>query len=142
MLEQVLHFIHNYFEKERHYGNFAIEDGTIVLPYCLEGQYFRIVGSNLNDGIYQYPTTQLLDERFTGQIWILSIPRNLLSLIAEIEDWQTKNGEAVDSPYQSESFGGYSYSKASTSGSNRKGGDLYGWQAKYASRLNEWRKIG
>ena len=141
MLEQVLAFIHNYFEKERHYGTYTIADGTLVLPYLIEGQYFRIIGSTLNDGVYQYPA-QLADEVFTGQIWSLSIPRYLLSLVAEIEDWQTKNGEAVDSPYQSESFGGYSYSKASTSGSNRKGGDLYGWQAKYASRLNEWRKIG
>ena len=141
MVGQVLHFIHNYFVKEKHYGDYVIENGNIVLPYCKMGQYFRIVGSDLNDGIYQYPT-QLTDEVFTGEIWLLSIPKDLLSLIDEIEDWQEKNGEAVDSPYQSESFGGYSYSKAVSSGSSRKGGDLCGWQAKFASRLNQWRKIG
>ena len=141
LVEQVLHFIHNYFEKERRYGTYTIAEGTLVLPFVKTGQYFRIIGSDLNDGVYEYPA-QLTNEVFTGSVAPLSIPRNLLSVIAEIDDWQVKNGEAVDSPYQSESFGGYSYTKASVSGSNRKGGDLYGWQEKFATRLNQWRKIG
>lgn len=141
MLEQILHFIHNYFEKDRYEGKYNIENGTLSLSFCKTGQYFKIDGSDLNDGIYQYPA-QLTDEVFTGVITTLSIPKNLLSLAEEIEDWQTANGGAVDSPFQSESFGGYSYSKASTGGSDRKGGELYGWQAKFASRLNQWRKIG
>lgn len=141
MLEQVLHFIHNYFEKEKYYGEYKIQNGTLSLPFCKYGQYFKIDGSDLNDGIYQYPA-QLSDEEFTGIVTTLSVPKNLLSLVDEIEDWNEANGEAVDSPFQSESFGGYSYSKASTSGSDRKGGDLYGWQYKFASRLNQWRKIG
>lgn len=141
MLEQILHFIHNYFEKEKHCGHYVIENGSLVLCYLVAGQYFRIIGSALNDGVYQYPA-QLVDEEFDGEIWALSVPRSLLSLAEEIADWQEKYGDSVDSPYQSESFGGYSYSKASAGGSNRKGGDLYGWQAKFASRLNQWRKIG
>lgn len=140
MLEQILHFIHNYFVKEKHVGHYVISDGTIVLPYLKEGQYFRIVGSDLNDGIYEYPA-DLNDETFDGEIWAMSVPRSLLELVSEIEDWQDNYGDSADTPYQSESFGGYSYSKGSASGSNGKGGELCGWQAKFASRLNQWRKI-
>ena len=143
MLEQVLGFIHNWFVKEKYYGDFTIESGIINLLFLKEGQYFRIVKSDLNDGVYKYPATDLQDETFTGEIWALSIPKNLLSLTAEIEDWQAKYGDASASPYQSESFGGYSYSKASgTSGANGIGGGLTGWQAQFAAALNQYRKIG
>lgn len=141
MLEQILHYIHNYFEKERHYGHYVITDNSITLPYVKRGQYFRIVGSDLNDGIYEYPA-QLTNEEFDGEIWVLSIPRSLLSIIKEIEDWQEEYGDTMASPYQSESFGGYSYTKASGSSSAGKMATPSGWQEAFASRLNQWRKIG
>ena len=141
MIEKVLDFIHNYFIKEKHEGTFLVTEGTLTLDFMKDGQYFKIVGSDLNDGVYQYPVTGLSDEEFSGEIWSLSIPKSLLSIIAEIEDWQTAYGDATATPYQSESFGGYSYSKASSGSSDRKGGDLCGWQAEFASRLNHWRKI-
>jgi glycosyltransferase involved in cell wall biosynthesis len=47
--------------------------------------------------------------------------------------------DKLNSPYSSESFGGYSYSKAS--GTDNHGNDVTSWQSKFASRLNHWRKI-
>ena len=47
-----------------------------------------------------------------------------------------KYGEKSLSPYQSESFGGYSYTKASASN-----GDQVDWKTVFRSRLNRWRKI-
>lgn len=141
MIEKVLDFIHNYFIKEVHKGTFAVTEGALTLTFLKAGQYFKIVGSDLNDGVYQYPATDLSDEEFDGEIWSLSIPKSLLSMIAEIEDWQTAYGDATATPYQSESFGGYSYSKATSGSADRQGGDLCGWQAQFASRLNHWRKI-
>ena len=141
MLEQILHFIHNYFVKERHTGHYSISDNALDLPYLKDGQYFRVVGSDLNDGIYQYPA-QLLDEEFDGEIWAMSVPRSLIDLADEIEAWNSKYGDAVDSPYQSESFGGYTYSKGSGSSGAGKMATPTGWQDKFGSRLNQWRKIG
>jgi hypothetical protein len=101
-----------------------------------EGQYFRIVGSVFNDGVYKYPATELKDEVFNGGIWEMAIPKELIELSTEIENWNNNNTSVLNSPYQSESFGGYSYTKKS--GTN--GGDLT-WQSQFASQLNQWRKV-
>ncbi len=111
MLEQVLRHLNNWFLVEIHEGTFTVENGSITLPFLLTNQYFRIVGSVLNDGLHQYPAVDLTDETFTGSVWALAVPKAVIDLSVEIEAWQEKNGEAVASPYQSESFGGYSYTK-------------------------------
>lgn len=118
-------------------GKWEVSDGCIDLP-LLDGQYYRIVGSVFNDGLHQYPDNDLTDEVFSGNIYGLAIPKQLIEIANEIKDWQDKNGDAADSPYQSESFGGYSYSKASGSSGD---GSLSGWQLAFASKLNPWRKL-
>ena len=50
--------------------------------------------------------------------------------------WQKENKKAVESPYQSESFGGYSYTIK-----NGNDGQGLSWKQVFAARLNEWRKI-
>jgi hypothetical protein len=67
----------------------------------------------------------------------MRIPKAVLDLNKDIDDWVTANAGAINSPYQSESFGGYSYTKAS--GNTSSG--LIGWQSQFADRLNRWRKI-
>ena len=74
------------------------------------------------------------NEEFIGEIWALAVPPSLLETVEKIEAWETKNAEAAHSPYQSESFGGYSYSKSSESIGN-------GWQTAFRGELNVWRKI-
>ena len=138
MLEQVLRHLNNWFLVEIHEGTFTVENGSITLPFLLTNQYFRIVGSVLNDGLHQYPAVDLTDETFTGSVWALAVPKAVIDLSVEIEAWQEKNGEAVASPYQSESFGGYSYTKRSA-GSD--GNALNGWQGAFKGRLNDWRKL-
>ena len=81
----------------------------------------------------------MADETFDGSIWPMSVPPALLCLGEEIKAWQEKNGDIAASPYTSESFGGYSYSK-STSGSATVAG-MVTWQSVFKSRLNQWRKI-
>nr|DAU80992.1 MAG TPA: Protein of unknown function (DUF3199) [Caudoviricetes sp.] len=138
MLEQVLRHLNNWFLVEIHEGTFTVENGSIALPFLLTNQYFRIVGSVLNDGLHQYPAVDLTDETFTGSVWALAVPKAVIELSVEIEAWQEKNGEAVASPYQSESFGGYSYTKRSA---GIDSGTLNGWQDAFRGRLNDWRKI-
>ena len=139
MLEQVLMNIRNWFTVDGgiYSGTFTIKDGGITLPFLADGQYFRICGSVFNDGLHQYPATDLVDEEFSGAIWALAIPPAVVDLADEIGAWQEKNGEASASPYQSESFGGYSYSKATDSAS---GGSVT-WQSAFRSRLNAYRKL-
>lgn len=138
MLEQVLRHLNNWFLVEIHKGTFTVENGSIALPFLLTNQYFRIVGSVFNDGLHQYPSVDLTDETFTGSVWALAVPKAVTDLSVEIEAWQEKNGEAVASPYQSESFGGYSYTKRSAGSDS---GTLNGWQDAFRGRLNDWRKL-
>ena len=139
MLEQVLMHLKNWFLVPGgiHEGTYTIEDGGIALPFLANGQYFRICGSVFNDGLHQYPASDLKAETFEGTVWALAVPQAVIELAAEIEAWQKKNGDASTSPYQSESFGGYSYSKATDSAT----GGAVTWQSAFRSRLNAWRKI-
>mgnify|MGYP007101834073 CR=1 FL=1 len=151
MLEQVCDFVHNYFILDEYDGTYEIADGTVSLPFLIEGQRFKIKGSALNDGIYTYHTNgtiydddnsdsvYLLSESFNGTICAMGVPRSFEKITQAIAAWQEANEAVLESPYTSESFGGYSYTKASGSGSNA-GGSL-GWQDMFGSRLKAYRKI-
>ena len=139
MLEQVLMNIRRWFPVEGgiHSGTFTIEDGGITLPFLATGQYFRIIGSVFNDGLHQYPVTGLVNEEFSGAIWALAIPPAVVDLADEIQKWQEKNGEVASSPFSSESFGGYSYSKAT----DAETGGAVTWQSAFKQQLSAWRKM-
>lgn len=143
MLNELCMEIKNFFDKgqAKFYGKITIENNSITNAEFLNaikpGQYFRIIGSILNDGVYCFNEELLLEnEVFNGSIWLMAIPKNFLALANEIEKWQEENEKALNSPYQSESFGGYSYSKVS----GRDGGSL-SWQDAFATRLNMYRRI-
>lgn len=142
MLEQVLREIKNWFivPDGIHSGTYTIRDGGITLPFLRDGQYFRICGSVFNDGLHQYgPAMEFLqDETFDGSVWALAVPKAVMELAAEIEEWRNKYSTVMDSPYTSESFGGYSYTKSSGAGDSTNSG---GWQAAFRARLNPYRKL-
>ena len=123
------------------HGAYVIKNGSITLPFLQNGQYFRIIGSVFNDGVYKYDDElKLTDETFDGTIWALAIPKGLLKLVEEIETWTEVNSEKLNSPFQSESFGGYSYTLKSGNSDGGSGGGLT-WQSAFSARLNQWRKI-
>ena len=133
MLYTIMRHIHNMFPVSNHKGAYKIENGSISLPFGKVGQYFLIEGSVLNDGVYQYPTTELTDEEFEGCVTLLAPPVEFLALVDEIESYlNTDNRNGL----QSESFGGYSYNRATTSN-----GTMADWQDIFRQRLNVWRKI-
>ena len=140
MLGQILKHINNWFVVPDgiHTGNYKVQDGSITLPFLADGQYYRILGSVFNDGLHKYGDSAdvLQDEDWEGAIWALAIPIDVINLAAEIQKWQTKNGDA--SPYTSESFGGYSYSRATSSTT----GAAVTWQDVFRGQLNDWRRIG
>lgn len=136
MLENVLTHIKNWFVVEVYEKTYTVENKTLVLPFLQNGQYYRICGSVFNDGLHKYGDNDLQDETFTGAVWALAIPKAVVELAGEIEAWQSKNGEAAQSPYTSESFGGYSYAKATDTVT---GGPVT-WQTAFRGQLNPWRK--
>lgn len=143
MLEQILREIKDYFIRDVWSGNFSIVGGSLQqVDFLREGQYFKIHGSLLNDGVYEYPADDLEDEDFDGEVWSLAIPPQLVSLAEEIDDWNEANDAVLKSPYSSESFGGYSYTKSTSGGgSGSSGSGGVSWKSIFASRLTEWRKI-
>ena len=151
MLTEICQYLKNWFNRKpdgtdypKYYGIFTIEDGTIQMDGQLaDGQYFRIMGSLFNDGIHKYGSDVLTDETFNGSVWALSIPPQIVQLATDIEQWQAKYG-SIDSeamsPFQSESFGGYSYSKSGGGASDGVSGGGT-WQTAFRDRLASWRKI-
>ena len=139
MLENVLSHLKNWFliPDGVNGGTYTIENGTLNLPFLQNGQYYRICGSIFNDGLHKYGDADLQDETFTGSVWALAIPKAVVELASEIEAWQSKNGEASKNPFVSESFGGYSYSKATDTDT----GGAVTWQAAFRVELNQWRKV-
>ena len=140
MLTEICSALKNWFEPHdgsgRHFGTFQIKNGTLApLDFLQNGQYFRIVGSVFNDGVHQYPGTDLIDEVFDGAVWEMCPPPAFLSLAAEIKAYMQSDA-AKPSPYISESIGGYNYQKAWD-----KNGVQIGWQTIFSQRLRPWRKL-
>ena len=136
MLTEICAEVRNYFCQSKHFGEFTISGGSIApLDFLKDGQYFRIIGSTFNDGVYQYPTAELTDESFSGAVWAMGVPPSFIALAAEIKAYNESDAGKA-SPFTSESFGGYAYTKATDAN-----GAPIGWQKAFASRLNKWRKL-
>ena len=144
MLTELCAELRNYFlrdyRKDIHTGKFTISDGSIEsLSFLQEGQYFRIVNSVFNDGVHQYGSEELVDEIFDGEIWAMKIPPAVVDLANEIDQWNIDNKDVINSPFSSESFGGYSYSKTAT----YSGGEsqVPSWRTQFAGRLSPYRRL-
>lgn len=145
MLTELCAEIRNYFVRDDDdilRGQFTISGGIISPLSLKEGQYFRIVGSVFNDGVWKYYSAGvegLVDEEFDGAVWAMSVPRAVVELSGEIDGWIAANKDIMNSPYQSESFGGYTYSLKS--GGSSGGANGATWQNVFADRLNPYRKL-
>lgn len=148
--------IRNYFLKDKLHpetcifkGQYTISGGNITpSDFLKEGQYFRIAGSDLNEGVWLNTAAgraKLKDETFTGEVWAMSVPQEFVELCARIDSWATiyeaPNGAAM-SIFSSENFGNYGYSKGSGSGtkSGVKGAALT-WQTAFYDALTPYRRI-
>ena len=141
-LKEICDYIHNYFEYEYFEGEFAITDGSIDLSKVRiqNNQYYMIEGSVFNDGIHKHVSTDLNDETFRGTIITMRVPKDVLDVLQEATEWQNSNKTVLQNPLNSESFGGYSYQKAS-SGQGNAASSNPTWQSSFANELNRWRKI-
>lgn len=142
-LEEVLNYINNFFIVDERHGRFVIEDHSMAMDFLQEGQYYKISGSVFNDGVHKYgdPDDKLDDETFYGVIYPMAVPKAILTTCVEIDAWLAKYGDAQLSPYTSESFGGYSYSKSQGYGRSSANSTQITWRTIFGSKLNAWRKI-
>lgn len=151
MLTDLCQELRNWFERGMYFDTFTIENGQITVPdgSLQDDQYFRIVGSVFNDGVHKYEPNrvygqneipELKDEVFKGAIWSMAVPPAVIDLSERISAWVTEYGEKVSSPYSSESFGGYSYTKADK-GQGSASSSVPTWRSVFADDLNRWRKI-
>lgn len=138
-LFELLMHLRNFFPgmKWQFFGE-EITEKRLSLPGLENGDYYLIEGSRRNDGIHVFGNQDLRNEVFSGTVTEICVPDAVLNLLDEINQWQEKNGEAVASPYQSESFGGYSYTKANASNGN---GESMSWKTAFGPRLRAWRKL-
>lgn len=132
MLYTIMKSLRNFFVQSVHERDFNIVGGRISLFVPIDDeQYYLIEGSLKNDGLHKGADV-LKDEQFTGAISLLKIPQDFLNLALEIETFIKNNPESA---YVSESFGGYSYSKAN------QNGKAITWKDVFKSKLDVWRKI-
>ena len=143
MLYAVCRHLNNYFDKERIFDTFTVVTDDInaassdLSERIAKNQFYRIVGSTFNDGIYVYPTSgKLVPETFEGAVWLLAFPREFLDLVRDIAKWQEKYGSDAASPYTSEAVTGV-YSRTKSGGS----AEGNSWQSAFKDRLDVWRKI-
>lgn len=141
-IESLMKECNNYFYKWKETNTFTINNNTIeVTGTYLVGQYVRIVGSIVNDGIYQIETYTsgkitiigLTDEVFEGTIYGLSVPKDFIELESKIETYNNKN---VISNKSSEGFNNYSVGYAKD-----KNGKPLQWQEIFKSDINIYRQM-
>lgn len=140
MLEDVLRYINNRFELAELSGSFEIAGNTLVTDRIAEGQYYWVEGSIFNDGLHKHPDTDMADEEFEGRLILLAVPNAVVRIAEEAEEWTARNAEAINGPYQSESFGGYSYTRAGGSAEGNENPSA-AWQVQFGARLRPWRKL-
>lgn len=128
--------LRNYFETKKRFGTFTISGGSISpSDFLQDGQYFRIVGSVFNDGVHRHPAHDLTDETFDGAVWAMAVPPAVVELLQKIQEFEAATANATTT-YISESFGGYSYTKATD-----ENGLPVGWRTVFKNELNRWRKL-
>lgn len=141
-MERILNYLNNFFYRWGEKGAFTITDNKLNVEHeLMGGQYIKINGSVLNDGVHKvlsyrdgFATLEGLEnEEFEGLVLSLAVPRTLNSLPKKIDEFELKNPVTA---LASESFGNYSYSNAT----NESGGRV-SWQDVFASDLKLYRKM-
>ena len=141
-MEEVLRYLNNYFFRFKEVGNFTIENDKIIglKGKYIKGQYLLIEGSTLNDGVIKVENIvgdgmyleKPFNEEFKGTIYSLAIPQALINLVDEINTWKADNKKT---DIISESFEGYSYSRANSNG------QVATWKDVFKEELRGYRKV-
>ena len=140
-------YCRNWFLRESVRGVFSVRGGVLgEVPGAVPGQYVRLIGSPADDGVYRYPVSGLRDGEFYGAVWLMDVPAAFEELALEIDAWErrsrellAKAAEGAAEPFRSESFGGYSYTRAEAVGDAPF--DWRDGRLGFSARLRPWRKL-
>lgn len=139
---------HNWHKPQIITGDFRVVNGVLQpLPEIPDGAYIRVVGSVFNDGVWQYPHGCFTDEEFSGAVWLMHVQFDFCALLDDINAWEQDNAEIiatataeiVESPFASESFAGYTYTRKTGVGDVPTT-----WRDPrlgFERRLKQWRKM-
>lgn len=145
MLTEICAYLHNFFDYERHYGDISIIGGLLFCDgkeiALDEGQYFALFRKRNLLGVFKQGDT-IPDKTFDGSIWLMDVPKAITDANTWAETWKANNmaaGSDANSVYQSESFGGYSYSKGNNS-KGKVGASIFD-NAQFVAMLAPYRKL-
>lgn len=145
MLTEICGYLKNWFDGDIYRGSIKVSEGVISCDgeeiTIDPGQYFYLAKPDYKLGVYEYGVDELKDREFDGAVCFMDIPDDVLDLAKDITDWMAEYsvvGSPALSPYQSESFGGYSYSKSGGSGDSGLSGS---WVNVFGGRLSRHKKI-
>lgn len=147
LLTDLCRYVHNYFlvrPNGIHKGTFIIDGRELTCDFLKTGQFFRVYGSLFNDGVWKYPAKDMINEEFEGEIWAMAVPPEVMLLLDDVAAWQEKFGGLESpnySPYTSESFNNYSYSKGSRTGDTGHSAAPMTWKDAFADRIQVWRRL-
>lgn len=146
MLSEICLYLKNWFVDEQpiYFETFTISGGHLDIEDKIQiNQYYWIRGSVFNNGVHKRGSEELIDETFEGSVQLMAVPKDVIDLANDIDEWQKKYGgvsSANMSPFQSENFAGvYNYSKGSTGSSTLS--SVPTWQGVFADRLARYKKV-
>lgn len=135
--------LRNYFTDKKHVfcGTYTIHDNAISQNFVKNNQYFRIVGSAFNDGVYcnnPADLKRLHDETFQGAIWAMTVPADFIELCDDAERFKEKIAEISKNfeGYTSESWGGYTYTLPTSAPAF-----IQDWQYRIKQGMNMYRRL-
>lgn len=158
---------HNYHETDRVRGHYVIKNGDISLPFLCENQFFRIVGSKFNDGVYIYSYNALI---IRSQTWqeVFDGNENWGTLIDKDIKWRDLvEHELVDEEFDGEVWpmnmpraflslskeistyiesgadkvSGYTSESFGGYSYSKSSSESNAWENAFASKLKRWRKL-
>lgn len=149
VMEDVMRRLHNYFLSPRgttptRQAEYVVRNGELTVSgnplgdWLQPNQYYWVAGSVFSNGLHRFgdPDDLLADETFAGAVSALSIPPDFIRACRAIEAYDAKQEASGGERFISETFGGYTYRRPTTSTGTVQGGvDVY------ADRLNRWRKV-
>lgn len=147
MLTEICQRLKNWFDLKSDHTPYGHYSGIISISnseISLNGEvlniptdHYRLIDSYKNNGVHAV-SDKLTDETFKGDIWLMVIPAEVVTLAADMAQWVKDYGNASKAPFSSESHKGYSYTKAGGVGGS--GATSSVWAA-FESDLATWRKI-
>lgn len=135
--------VHNFFETGYRATTYTVRGGVISpADVFTPGMYIAVTRDSVfysgvwrmgDGGKLEGIPEGLPDETFFGRVYMLHPPADFLDLHGRIAEFEQKT---PNGGYQSESFGEYSYTRASG-----KSGGVLGWQEAFADDLRPYRRM-